>query len=141
MFSFFFFSVRLCHGHQLDALDITNRIMRKENYFLAMINRDIIDFSSPCGMSDFFTLMHAFERPGTVMIFQCFLYMTSLINFLPSSVLEDFLEFHLMISKNLGLAEISTALGPFLRILGCGTFFFLSKFCNFQFSLIFMTNL
>jgi len=57
--------VRLCHGHQLDALDITNRIMRKENYFLAMINRDIIDFSSPCGMSDFFTLMHAFERPGT----------------------------------------------------------------------------
>jgi len=59
-------SVRLCHGHKLNALDITNRIMRKDNYLLAMVNANVIDFSSPCaGISDTYSLMHAFEPLGT----------------------------------------------------------------------------
>ena len=33
------------HEHHLTSLDIANRIMRKENYFLAMINLGAIDFS------------------------------------------------------------------------------------------------
>ncbi|CZS73979.1 unnamed protein product [Fusarium graminearum] len=32
---------------RLDALDIANRLMRKENYLIAMINKDILDLSLP----------------------------------------------------------------------------------------------
>ncbi|PKS07066.1 hypothetical protein jhhlp_005663 [Lomentospora prolificans] len=32
---------------KLDAHDIANRLMRKENYFIALINKDILDFSLP----------------------------------------------------------------------------------------------
>jgi len=32
---------------RMDAHDIANRIMRKENYFIAMINRDILNLTIP----------------------------------------------------------------------------------------------
>ena len=32
---------------RLDAHDIANRLMRKENYFIAMINKDVLDFGLP----------------------------------------------------------------------------------------------
>ena len=31
----------------MDAHDIANRIMRKDNYFIAMINRDVLDLTIP----------------------------------------------------------------------------------------------
>jgi len=31
----------------MDAHDIANRIMRKDNYFIAMINRDVLDLTVP----------------------------------------------------------------------------------------------
>ena len=34
--------------HTLTPLDIANRIMRKDNYFMAMINKDVIDLRLPC---------------------------------------------------------------------------------------------
>jgi len=40
-------SVRLYHNKQLDALDITNRIMRKENYMIAMVNKGVLQFTTP----------------------------------------------------------------------------------------------
>jgi autophagy-related protein 9 len=38
---------RLFSKERMDAHDIANRIMRIENYFIAMINRDILDLSLP----------------------------------------------------------------------------------------------
>src|SRR5438552_15219528 len=32
---------------RMDAHDIANRIMRKDNYFIAMINRDVLDLTIP----------------------------------------------------------------------------------------------
>ena len=32
---------------RMDAHDIANRIMRKDNYFIAMINRDVLDLTLP----------------------------------------------------------------------------------------------
>jgi autophagy-related protein 9 len=32
---------------RMDAHDIANRIMRKDNYFIAMINRDVLDLTVP----------------------------------------------------------------------------------------------
>jgi len=32
---------------RMDAHDIANRIMRKDNYFIAMINRDILNLTVP----------------------------------------------------------------------------------------------
>jgi autophagy-related protein 9 len=32
---------------RMDAHDIANRIMRQDNYFIAMINRDVLDLSVP----------------------------------------------------------------------------------------------
>ena len=32
---------------RMDAHDIANRLMRKENYWIAIINRDILDYSIP----------------------------------------------------------------------------------------------
>lgn len=32
---------------RLDAHDIANRLMRKENYFIALVNKDVLDFSLP----------------------------------------------------------------------------------------------
>lgn len=40
-------SVRLHHNKYLDALDITNRIMRKENYMIAFVNRGVLQFTTP----------------------------------------------------------------------------------------------
>jgi hypothetical protein len=40
-------SIRLCIVKDLSALDITNRIMRKDNYFIAIINQDILDIFNP----------------------------------------------------------------------------------------------
>jgi len=34
--------------HTLTPLDIANRIMRKDNYFMAMINKEVIDLRLPC---------------------------------------------------------------------------------------------
>lgn len=34
--------------HTLTPLDIANRIMRKDNYFMAMVNKEIIDLRLPC---------------------------------------------------------------------------------------------
>ena len=31
----------------MDALDIASRIMRKDNYFIALINRDVLDLTLP----------------------------------------------------------------------------------------------
>jgi autophagy-related protein 9 len=32
---------------RMDAHDIANRIMRKDNYFIALINRDVLDLTVP----------------------------------------------------------------------------------------------
>jgi len=38
--------VKICIVKQLDALDITNRIMRKDNYMISLINSDVFGFES-----------------------------------------------------------------------------------------------
>jgi len=40
-------TMRLHHNRRLDALDITNRILRKENYLLAMVHMGVLDFGMP----------------------------------------------------------------------------------------------
>ena len=40
-------SIRLYHNKYLDALDITNRILRKENYMIAFINKGVLQFNFP----------------------------------------------------------------------------------------------
>jgi autophagy-related protein 9 len=37
----------LVSKQRMDAHDIANRIMRKDNYFIAMINRDALDLTLP----------------------------------------------------------------------------------------------
>jgi autophagy-related protein 9 len=45
-------TIKLCIVKDLTALDITNRVMRKDNYMVALVNRRFLDFSLPsscCG--------------------------------------------------------------------------------------------
>ena len=45
--------IRLCHNKFLDSLDITNRIMRRDNYMLAFVNKNILDFRAPWNVFGF----------------------------------------------------------------------------------------
>lgn len=40
-------SMRLCVVRELTALDIVARVMRKENYLVAMINKDVLRLTAP----------------------------------------------------------------------------------------------